>query len=59
MWGYTAGVLRYDFDTAVITKDYRNCVCSQQVAKEAVGIVLEPSSMPSSHPSVAMHFSYT
>lgn len=26
MWGYTAAVLRYDFATAVITKDHRNCV---------------------------------
>lgn len=54
--GYTAVVQRHDFITAVITKDHGNCGCFQQVGREAMGIVPEPSAMPSSHPSVAMHF---
>lgn len=54
--GYTAVVQIHDFITAIITKDHGNCGCFQQVGWEAVGIVPEPSAMPSSDPSVAMRF---
>lgn len=54
--GYAPAVQRQDFMTAVISKDHRNCGCVQQVRREAVGIVLEPSAMPSSDRSIAIHF---
>lgn len=57
--GYTAAVQRHDLMTAVITKGHGNCGCFQKVGREAAGIVPEPSAMPSSDPSGAMHFYFS
>lgn len=51
VWGYTVAVQRHDFVTAVMTEDHRNCG-----GQGRLGIVLEPSAMPSSDRSIAMHF---
>lgn len=45
--GHTAVVQRQDFITVIITEDHVNCGCFQQVGREAVVVVLEPSAMPS------------